>query len=330
MVIEKTHQTLFFNLLLVKNDQVAALITINIIIMLSNIISSLFLCSAIWNLNLMKTTVSFRFIFALAVSDLSIGLLLQPALIGLLLSNDSYQLTAADFVVQIFTFTFAHFSNGMILIIAADRFLHMRHLQNYVTKMNNRRCFQLIAGNATINLAITVISLAASFGEFLHSLNLLLAIIDFSIMTTIFILYAKSYFSVRNRMANLELRRGVCRRNSTVRSDFELCKGMLFILGSILLCYFPFNILEILVDYSLHTKNAGKMEDELVTAHFWALLLVLCFPSCNAILFAVLNKKIRRYGASFISKISKAKSNRIMDTRESLERRVPTTSSNFK
>lgn len=315
----KNTKTLFISPHLISKDHIAAMTTINVLIMISNILSSLYLCKAIWDLKLMKTTISFKFIFALALSDLSIGIFLQPALIGILFTNDSMHISAVDLIGQIFTFTFSHFSNGMILIIAADRFLHMHHLQNYVTKMNNRRCRQLVILNLTVNLILTVLSVVASSNGFFHSFNLLLSAIDLSILIVIFVLYTRSYYSIRNRISKLELQNGIFRRTSVVRSDFEVSKGVLFILMSIFICYFPFNVLEIVFDTQLHVDITREVNKELVTAYYWTLLLVFCFPSCNAILFTVLNRRIRRYASSFLPI---ARPNRVANTREPLEKRI--------
>ena len=129
----------------------------------------------------------------------------------------------------------------------------------------------------------------------------------------------RSFFSIRNRISTLELGNGLSRRNSIIRSDFELSKGMLFILLSIFLCYLPFSILEVIVDSKLHSVTARDLDETLVTLYYWALLLVLCFPSCNAILFTLFNRRIRRYGRSFLPM---SKRNQIKDARGNLERKM--------
>ena len=316
---EKNTQTLFISPFLISGGQVIALVVLNVLIMLSNMLLSLFLCKAIWDLKLMKSSLSFRFIFALALSDLSIGVFLQPTLLKILLMKESINITAADFAGQFFTFSFGHFSNVMILIIAADRYLHMYYLQDYAMKMNRKRCKMLIISDVVVNALLTLLSFVASYKKFFHTLNLILSIADITILTVIFILYVRSFFSIRNRISTLELGNGLSRRNSIIRSDFELSKGMLFILLSIFLCYLPFSILEVIVDSKLHSVTARDLDETLVTLYYWALLLVLCFPSCNAILFTLFNRRIRRYGRSFLPM---SKRNQIKDARGNLERKM--------
>ena len=175
---EKNTQTLFISPFLISGGQVIALVVLNVLIMLSNMLLSLFLCKAIWDLKLMKSSLSFRFIFALALSDLSIGVFLQPTLLKILLMKESINITAADFAGQFFTFSFGHFSNVMILIIAADRYLHMYYLQDYAMKMNRKRCKMLIISDVVVNALLTLLSFVASYKKFFHTLNLILSIAD--------------------------------------------------------------------------------------------------------------------------------------------------------
>ena len=292
-------ETLYIQHLNLSSGQTICLAIFSAIIMVTNVGSSSFLCYAIWKLKLTRN-ISHRFVLAMGISDCSIGLFLQPTLIAILYVKERAALAVAEFLGQIFAFTFAHFSSVMILIIALDRFMHMKHLNDYTTRMTPRKCVILIAANAIGNALLAILSVFSSFYGFFLYLNIIFSMVDFALLVIIFMLYTKTYWSLRSRVGQLSLERGTS-------SHFDLSKSMLFVLFSIFLCYLPFNVVETVIYFQKCSQRLEYVEEATLVAYYWSLLLIFCCPSFNSILFIVFSRRMRRFSKPFLRRRQSAK-----------------------
>ena len=294
-------QTLYPDHSLLPQTHIVILAIINSILILSNIATSVFLSYAILKLGLMKS-ISHRLIFALTISDCSIGILLQPSLTAILLvKSEDLQKTAA-LIGQFSAFLFAHFSSVMIMIIALDRYLHMKYLQQYNVYMTKTRCHVMIICNFMGNFILAVIAVLSSFEGFFIYLNMIFTGADALLLLTVVCLYSCTYLSIRKRVSVMDLNKGF--NANRKRHDFELAKGMMFVLLSIFICYAPFNVCEAMIYFKSHMNaKLTNVERSLLVGYYWSLLTIFCSPTCNAVLFIAFNRRIRSLAKEFICRM---------------------------
>lgn len=291
-------QTLYPDHSLLPQPHIITLVIINSLLILSNIAASLLLSYAILKLGLLKS-ISHRLIFALTISDCSIGIILQPSLVAILMVKHADLQKTAAMIGQFSAFLFAHFSSVMIMIIALDRYLHMRYLQQYSVYMTKKRCHVMILCNFMANFILAVIAVFSSFEGFFIYLNIAFTAVDALLLLAVVCLYSCTYLSIRKRVSVMDLNKGFSARRK--RYDFELAKGMMFVLLSIFICYAPFNVFEAIIYFKSHMNakltNGNK---SLLIGYYWSLLIIFCSPTCNAVLFIAFNRRIRSFAKSFI------------------------------
>ena len=123
-----------------------AIITIDVILTILNIFVNVVLIYALKAKDQLKS-VSYRLIAFLSFSDICFGLMLQALVwihLGVLRDIESCALKLS---AQFLTYAFSQISVFMFLIIAFDRWLHMKYLNKYTALMNWRRASFMIIGS---------------------------------------------------------------------------------------------------------------------------------------------------------------------------------------
>lgn len=284
--------------------QAAALCTINILVLLINVAINAVLCHAIVKLKLLST-ISYRLVMVLNISDLCIAFIEQPLMsIGYLYAfHGVNQATNIQLVIQFGSFSLCQFSGVMILIIALDRYLHMKYLNRYATVMTSRRACILLLSNFFLSLACGILyTLSSLYGFFFH-VNIILLFVDSSILLSSFLLYLSAFMSLRKRTADSQAfpNQPNALESSVRRADVQFMKGILFIILSLSACYMPFFII------GIHTsllRRASHSEVSLAwtLALYWSMQTVCLVPFINSLLFFVFNKKLKNYVYGMIAR----------------------------
>ncbi len=280
-----------------SGSMLAVLLTCNVILTLLNIIVNVFLIYALKVTNQLRN-ISCTLIAYLCMSDICVGLVLQN-LVSVLLGAFKKNINcAADLSGQFLSYIFPQISGVMIMIIALDRWLHMKFLNKYSTLMNMRRANFLVLANIILAVVIAIASLLASIYKEFFLFNAILVATDVTVVVVIYIAYIFTFRSVRGHMRSMRKRakeNGPAQPSSgatkkkTSRRDARLAKTMVFILTSLTICYLPYFIVGLYWSYLRYYKNTVTSL-ALDTLLWFCFLLVYLNSSLNAIIFIRRNK----------------------------------------
>lgn len=289
-------QTQFIFLDLISKEQKHALIAFNTISSLMNIASNTFLLYAIKKLNL-DTNASYRFIIALAVSDLYTGIIAQPlySLVYADISADKSHAKIMQIIAKFSGYVPCQFSALMIFLISLDRYLHMKHLNLYNLHMTKRKGnFLIICSWIFATLLALVLTFGSLYGfySYVHLGTIIINGVAFLLGINN---YINAYLSLKKRVA------AMTESNDTLqnihRADLKFAKGVLLIIVSLSFRYVPMLVLGVLISLTIDSINK-KSHAVLACTFFWSLQLVFLGAFINVVLFFGFNSKLRHFISS--------------------------------
>ena len=293
-----------FYLEMIPRPYSIAFVTINTVISLMVIILNSLLCFAIWKLKLYQIT-SYRFILALAISDLFTGAVIQP-LYSLEFANTFRgSHFAQDYLVmlQFFAYILGQYSGLMVVTISIDRYLHMKHLVNYNIYMTSKRAKFLMLFNIVLSIALEVVQTSSIFVGFYVYARIFILTVNILVSLSGISLYLSTFLTTKNRVESLNLSSNIS--SSTTRNfrkvDLQFAKGILVLLISLALCYFPYFLTAIILSVKIMQKN--KRNDIGLSFYIFfycTFLLMFMVPLINSIVLCVFNRAVRRYLAALI------------------------------
>ena len=256
---------------------------------------------------------SSRFIIYLSISDLNVGLLLQPLVIIILILYNKDQNCPAELTAQFLSFIFPQFSGVQIMLVAMDRFFRMKFLNQDRAYMIRKHGLLLVIFNAFLAIALATTSVLASTNKTFYLFNLILATMDLMVVLLIFMFYTFTYFSIHGyvrqavkkdnqRKTNLptissasktDLIKSVSTK-SRLKTESALARTMLFILSSLSICYIPYLTLGVTWSYfQFQQKHTTPlMKEALSISTWWSFELVFLNSSINAAIFISRNQQI--------------------------------------
>ena len=281
-----------------KASNIVSLMVVNILISLLSISANSFLIYAIIKTR-QTDRISSQFILCLSVSDCCVGIILQPIVILLLTDFAEVHNCALELTAQFLSYTFPQISGVMIVIIAFDRFLHMKYLNQYSTYMTKRRGGLLVAINVMLAFFIASCSLAASLHGKFFIFNTVLVGIEVSVAIVCIVIYMFTYRIVhqqtdqmRKEQLNMKILSPDASKN-VPKQDLKLAKTLVFVLTVYSICYLPYLILGLVWSYYQYYKG-DQVSQTLEILVWWSFILVYLNSSFNAIIFSARNKHILR------------------------------------
>ena len=281
-----------------------AFVTINILIALLVVLLNSLLCYAIQKLKLLQK-ISYRFILSLAVSDLCTGLIVQP-LYTLEFANTfrgSHFAQEFQVIMQFLAFALGQYSGLMVVVISIDRYLHMRHLSNYNIFMTSQRAKFMILFSIGLSTALGIIQTASIFvGLYVHVRIFTLTanvVVSFAAIS----FYMRAFLTTKNRVESLHLSSNASfpTTGNIRRADFQFAKGVLIIIISLSLCYFPYFLTGILLSFKIMQTNSRlSIGSSLHLIYYFTMLLVFMVPLINAAILCIFNRTVRRYFRSLL------------------------------
>ena len=284
-----------FNLVHALSEQhKVALTTFNLMSSLVNVASNAFLLYTVRKLKL-ATSVFYRFVVALAISELIVGVTGQPmysVVYAGTFASKSYARTI-HVVIEVVAIVPGQFSVLMILLISVDRYLHMKHLTLYNIHMMGRRGNSLIISNVVACLLLGILFILASIYGFYTPVSIGFIVTNVILFSIFLSYYVKAYLSVRRRVVAMEVVNNTSQNIS--RTDLQFAKGILIIVTSVTLRYLPFSVFGIL-------KSMDKnMNYGIIVAYLWSIQLIFLGISINVVILFGLNRKLRSFVSSRIS-----------------------------
>ncbi len=295
----------------------SAILATNIILAILNPIVNIVLIYALKATDQLRS-ISCRLIACLSVSDICIAVILQNLLSITVIAFKDEQNCVLELSGQFFAFIFPQISGVMMLIIALDRWLHMKYLSKYAIIVNWKRASFMIVTNVIIALVIAVCSIFASIYNKFFIFNIILVVTDFSVIVFTYIAYILTFRSVRKQAKSIRKRNQDDTSSypaissdiskKTRKRDAELAKTMIFILTSLTFGYVPYFVVGLYWSYLRYHRYTATSSS--LDASVWCcFLFVYILPSLNAIIFIRRNKKAyrwlkRRLGAASSPEVS--------------------------
>ena len=270
----------------------------NGLIALSNIFINAFLLHALYKCK-KSYNLSFLFVKFLSISDLTVGVsqmiyLICRCFIGYYSTTTT---TALHLTIQTMFYITGPFSGGMILIIAADRYIHMKYLTKYNIIMTRNRAWILIFMNFVFQCATAVSLLFASLNGYFTTEQPILVCAYLFMFGAAVALYQEAFRSISRRTRNssvsiepLAVNTGATERRSP---SYDFSKTMMYILISLVICYLPF--LTLTTTRSIIILCHRTMPFSLMYALLWTYILNFILSTLNPIIFITYNKELRSY-----------------------------------
>lgn len=298
---------------------IISLITLNTAASLMNIGINSFLIYTIYKLRLFRK-ISYRFILCLSISDLCVGIIVQPMLSARFLVNDPEILPLLRISLQFVGIIFVQTSGVLTAVISLDRYLHMKHLMYYNSHMTKQRASLLITstvvGNFLIGIAITA---ATVYGLIVYVTTCWLSL-NVVILFTIVVLYTRAYLSIKRRIADTTFQSTSTAHNQKIqRPDLEFIKGMALILAALFAFYVPYEVTGLLVFFVPKTTTT-QVRMNVQNAFYYSILCLYMMSCYNGIILIIFDRKLRAaFKRTILRRVSFKAAPTIRDTTICLE-----------
>ena len=235
-------------------------------------------------------TITNKLILVMSISDLCLGLLVQPLMIVLILTNSIRSNCAFTMATQYFSFLFAYLSFFMLIAVAGDRYLHITKLNRYNSFVNEFR-MKLVVGISFITSVITglIPLLVPSF-----YLQVILNTTDATGIIVMFILYSLLLRKVRIHAVTIQEETKEFKRERLTSRDDSLSKTVRVLFVAMFLLYGPYNITSAVWTYYRFNQTVDP-GFSLHVAAYWGYIIVFSNASINAVIFGYSNSRVRRY-----------------------------------
>ena len=287
----------------ISKTVILSFIAVNCTVGCLNIVLNAFLIYSFWKLKQLSN-VSYKFLFCLSISDFCVGFFLTPVVTAVMLTDDGSKFCILEIVCQCVILITSQFSGIMVMIITADRYIHMRYLQKYNLYMTSKMAYLLIGGNFFISICLIISSIFASLYDRFFEFQTGLIALDTTVSAMIFILYFSTYRSVKSRVQDLQANfkdisgkpasKGNAIKSRRGPHNFTLAKTMTFILISVLICYFPFFVIGFIHSYVKYIKRKAPGE-LLETMLLWSSIFTYMNSYLNVIIFVSRHKTFKKF-----------------------------------
>ena len=311
-------------------NMVLSLITVcSYMVSISNVVLNLLLIIALQKRGKLKI-LSYWLITGLCISDSFVGIvgLLKESLLLKVKFGHSSSMEVAWLVIITLESFWVNFSSLFVLIIAIDRYIHMKHGLNYQTLMTKRRATWLVIFNVvfTSNMVVTVIILPKYQKELLlrnllayQIYRVILSLTYLSFILAIFVLYIKEYLSIKRVVAstvepashdtaetnfnnncstmaiNLKLHRHGRR---SPEQEFGKIVGLVII--TLVLCMTPNLCISFYKSVAMLTTANYRPPHGLRIATRWTFFMIQLNSSINATVITCFSKELRKFTKKFL------------------------------
>ena len=213
--------------------------------------------------------------FLLALSDISITLVVMPFILILFLEPEKFS-CGTELTAQFLSNFFSRSSGYVIFLIGFDRLLHATYLMDYKQKVTNRFVFWMVSLALTTSLACAVSLTVVSyrFGRYFPYAVLIVTCLDLLLLVLVMGTYIKVYNGFMKRMNDTQ-------RNYSNFSS-RLGNTVMFVLMSTSVCYLPY----IIASFIWVCETFGNPMENRSSFIFSALYYSYCFLYSNATLNA--------------------------------------------
>ena len=270
----------------------------NILIGILNVAGNAILIWALRRTGQTKT-ISFQFIAIMSCSDLTIGI---GGMVFLTLTMfEQYQASwLLRFVTQITLLPFNSFSVLMVLLIALDRYLHMRYLERYSTVFTKKRGYFVVIISFVLSLSLNLAFIPLLSQKLYAAVQLLYCIIIIAVLGSILILYYKALCALRRRAH--QITRTIIYQNKALGNAAKRVSICIFVLIT--------PITTSLIIDNVNTQLHFVDESVMNACRWYSYITFLANGFCSSVIFISQNIPIRR----FLKRVTRYKWNRVQSS----------------
>ena len=307
-----TCQTIYPSRVGISHVNLIALSIMNTVSGLGNISINILLVYSLWKLDLIKNT-SYKFIACLCIADGCVGLVTQPAVSFLLLSEDRGNNCIHEMATHSLQIALCQFSVLMILIITVDRFLRMTYLTKYKSVMTQNRGRALMIISIFTTCIFVLLNIIATIFELHFVVHTTITIINVILFVIIMMVYSKTYMAIRTRVHDSHLSKtpppnagSVISRidslqysKSKIQYHQNFGKAMIFVLMALMVCYLPYFVLITHLSYlRFKTRVMISNRDWRIPLLYWLMQLTFINSTANAVIVLFSSKQLRGFARS--------------------------------
>ena len=240
------------------------------------------------------------FILCLCISDICVGFnQILCVILRVFMDNIDRDVTHWLALVSFFvSYLFEPLSAHLLILVAMDRYIHLRYLTRYSIIMTKRRAKTLTKVCVSINICFTTALVFAMMKGVYETLNLILVTVYIIMLMAVTAFYITAYRSVKRRVRDSTISSTGYQRRRSTNGNKSIFRGIVVILLSLLACYAPFIFLTIGRSV-LHL--AGRTDHEITFTLALAYGIKCLSASINAIVLITMNKEYKRYVLKSIS-----------------------------
>ena len=262
--------------------------------------------NAILIFTLVKTkqirTVSNRFILLMTTSDCCIGLLVQTSVVILFTKYRTIPACKMEAAATCVTMFFGHVTGYSIMVIAFDRFIHMKFLYSYNKIITSARSIMIIVGCIGFAFIVSFSYLIGILYKQYRIANAIILGIDTTVIIGIYNTYFVTYCRVEKHTREIDDLRAEEQQESKssyalrTKRDYSLkmARTIFIILAMVFICYVPY-VITSMVWVIMATKLDANTRPYLELAFYATYLLVYLSSILNSIIFINGNKRCRLF-----------------------------------
>lgn len=263
----------------------------DIIVSIANIVTNSILVHSLRKLKKFNT-VSYKFILFLSISDICNSISLTVSAIAFYCATTEAQHAFIDVMRGGMMFSFSNFSGFMIVSIAVDRYIHIRHFSKYNQIVTKQRATILVIFLIFMSLAFDAfVAICRHYGVHFISQMVINSALVIGLAITCQ-LYFGAYRSVKRRTnavnQDSRIKTSVVTPHRNAEQEFLLASALITI--TLVLCLSPYVIVSTIRFYDLK-RFATKTE----LAIRFAEMLICLNSSFNAFILVSFNSETKRY-----------------------------------
>ena len=255
----------------------------NILIGILNVAGNAILIWALRRTGQTKT-ISLQFIAIMSASDLASGIV---GMVFLTITTiEKYQGSQLlKFVTQVILLTCNSFSVLMIVLIALDRYLHMRFLDQYSTVFTNKRRYLAVIISFIIAISTSIAVILMIYYKIYLAVQLIYFISTIVALSSILILYNKALRALR-RNAH-QITRTIIHQNKALGNAAKRISICIFVLTA------PIAIFLMIDNVNMELRFMD--ESVINTCKWYSYITFLANGFCSSVIFISQNIPIRRF-----------------------------------
>ena len=243
--------------------------------------------------------VSNRFILLMNISDCCIGLLVQTNVVVLFTKYRAIPACKMEAAATCLTMFFGHLTGFSILMMASDRFVHMKFLYRYNNIMTGKRSIMIIAACAGSAFLVSLSYLFGVLYKKYRTVNAVILGIDFAVITAIYSTYFVTYYRVEKHTREMDDLRPYAPKESPTpkpkpKYALRMARTIYIILAMVFVCYVPYATTSMVWVFT-ETKLDANKRAYLELALYGTYLLVYLSSILNSVIFINGNKRCKSF-----------------------------------